>query len=261
VSKRRLIPKLQLKASSYDKDHMVLVITRQFNKVVEIGDAVSQSKIFQDQGADELIFINIDRNDRDISKLSAIIHKVSEEIFMPVTVGGGVTSDYHFRELLLNGADKISINTAAVRTPEFITSASEKYGAQCVVVSIDYKQNPDGRFTVYIDNGQFDTGLHPVEWAVQAERLGAGEILLTCIDRDGMGNGLELEMTRLASEAISVPLITSGGCGLAAHFVDGYLIGNADAVAAGSFFAHRDQNFMQTRSQIRNGGVNIRVHS
>jgi cyclase len=261
MSKKRLIPKLQLKTSSYNPNKMVLVITKQFNQVFEIGDAVSQSKIFQDQGADELIFINIDRENKEIDKLSKIIHKVSEEIFMPITVGGGVTCEDDFRKLLLNGADKISINSEAIKKPNFITETSEKYGAQCVVVSIDYKLNENNSYVVYSQNGQFNTGLNPVEWAIEVEKLGAGEILLSCIDNDGMSNGLELEITKLVSQNVSIPVITSGGCGLAQHFADGYIIGKADAVAAGSFFAQRDQNFMQTRSQIKNAGVNIRVHS
>jgi imidazole glycerol-phosphate synthase subunit HisF len=261
MSKRRLIPKLQLKTSSFDPNRMVLVITRQFNDVTEIGDAISQSKIFQDQGADELIFINIDRTDKEITKLSKIIGRVSEEIFMPITVGGGVSSEEHFRILLNNGADKISINTHAFETPDFIAESSKKYGAQCVVVSIDYKLNKNGKYRVFINNGQTETSKHPIEWAIECEKLGAGEILLTSIDKDGMNQGLDLEITAQITKSLRIPIIASGGCSFANHFIDGYLIGNADAVAAGSFFAHRDQNFMQTRAQIRNAGVNIRVYS
>ncbi len=259
MSKKRLIPKLQLTTSSFDPNRMVVVTTKQFNHIFEIGDAVSQSKIFQDQGADELIFINIDRVNKDVNKLTSIIKKVSEEIFMPITVGGGVESEEHFRLMLLNGADKISINSYAVKDPNFITLTSEKYGSQCVVVSIDFRVNKDNQAFVYINNGEQKISLHPVEWAQKCEYLGAGEILLTCIDNDGMNKGLNLEITKQISELINIPLITSGGCGLAEHFVEGYLEGKADAVAAGSFFAQRDQNFMQTRSQIFNAGVNIRV--
>ena len=261
MSKKRLIPKLQLKTSSFDPNRMVLFITKQFNNVIEIGDAVSQSKIYQDQGADELIFVNIDREVKDISNFSKIIRSVSEEIFMPITVGGGITTEDHFRKLLNNGADKISVNTQAFIQPDFIRLTSEKYGSQCVVISIDYKMNRDGKYLVYTHNGQCETTKHPLDWAIECERLGAGEIMLTSIERDGMNCGLDIEITRMVSESINIPVITSGGCGLAKHFVEGYLIGMADAVAAGSFFAHRDQNFMQTRSQIRNAGVNIRVYS
>ena len=142
----------------------------------------------------------------------------------------------HFRILLSNGADKISMNTYAFEKPEFITTASEKYGAQCVVVSIDYKLNDKGEYRVYINNGQKETSKHPIDWALECERLGAGEILLTSIDKDGMNQGLDLDVTEQVSESLHIPVIASGGCGFAKHFVDGYLIGKADAVAAGSFF-------------------------
>lgn len=261
MSKKRLIPKLQLRTSSFNSNKMVLVVTKQFDEVIEIGDPVSQAKIFQAQAADELIFINIDRGQKDITKLAGIINKVSEEIFMPVTVGGGVSSVEDFRELLSNGADKISINSAAVERPELITEASEKFGAQCVVVSIDFKQDASGDYHVYTNGGQEKTKWHPTEWALHAEKLGAGELLLCNISCDGMRGGLDLDIIRSISVNSSVPVIASGGCGLAQHFSDGFLIGHADAVAAGSFFAHRDQNFMQTRSQIKNAGINIRMHS
>ena len=161
----------------------------------------------------------------------------------------------------MTAISKISINTAAIEDPSFITRTSEKYGAQCVVVSIDYKREESGGYTVFTHCGQQKTSLHPVEWAIEAEKKGAGEILLSSMDNDGMGKGLDLLITRQVAEAVTIPIITSGGCGLVKHFTDGFLQGKADAVAAGSFFAHRDQNFMQTRSQIKNGGVNIRVYT
>lgn len=259
MSKKRLIPKLQLKTSEYNHERMVLVITKQFKSEVEIGDPVSQSKIYQDQGADELIFVNIDRTNKSIAKLSSIITKVSEEIFMPITVGGGVTKEEDFRLLLSSGADKICINSIASIKPNFVTEMSQKFGAQCVVVSIDYKINADGEPKVYINNGTLETNFDPINWALMCEKLGAGEILLTCIDFDGMKSGLDIETAKMVSQSISIPLIVSGGCGLAQHFSEAYLKANVDAVSAGSFFAHRDQNFMQTRSQIKNSGVNIRV--
>ena len=261
MSKKRLIPKLQLRTASYNPNKMVLVVTKQFNDFIEIGDPVSQAKIFQAQAADELIFINIDRHNKDIKKFSGIINKVSEEIFMPITVGGGIKSSYDFRELLSNGADKISINTSAILRPELITETSEKYGAQCVVVSIDFKKDEQGEYWVYINGGKEKTSYHPLDWALKVEKLGAGELLLCNISFDGMREGLDLGITKSISENVSIPVITSGGCGLSQHFVDGFLKGKADAVAAGSFFAHRDQNFMQTRSQIKNAGINIRMYS
>jgi imidazole glycerol-phosphate synthase subunit HisF len=261
MSKKRLIPKLQLRTSTHNKQKMVLVITKQFGHIIEIGDPVSQSKIYQDQAADELIFINIDREERSIEKLASVIHKVSQEIFMPMTVGGGVTSEEHFRTLLSNGADKISVNTQAVKDPSLITKTSKRFGAQCVVVSIDFKQDAHGNNWVYLNGGLEKTNIDPVDWAVEAEKLGAGEILLTSIDHDGMRDGLNLDITRRVADRVSIPVISGGGCGLAKHFIDGFLVGKADAVTSGSFFAHRDQNLMQTRSHIKNAGVEIRVHT
>lgn len=261
MSKRRLIPKLQLRTSQNNPNKMVLVITKQFNDVIEIGDPVSQAKIFQAQAADELVFINIDKYNKDINLLAQIINKVSEEIFMPITVGGGVETIDDFRLLLNNGADKISINTVAVKNPYIVQTSADKYGAQCVVVSIDFKKNKEGQYRVYINGGQEETKYHPLEWAIEVEKRGAGELLLCNINSDGMRTGLDLEMTRSISTSVSIPVITSGGCGLAQHFSDGFLIGKADAVAAGSFFAHRDQNFMQTRSQIKNSGIDIRMYT
>ena len=261
MSKKRLIPKLQLATSVNNSKKLVVVITKQFGNKIEIGDPVSQSKIFQDQSADELVFLNIESKTNNIIALSEIISKVSEEIFMPLTVGGGVASDDDFRLLLSHGADKISINSIAVDSPEFITEMSNKYGAQCVVVSIDYRKETDGSFQVYTQGGTQATGLDPILWAIQAEILGAGELLLTCIDHDGMRNGLELEVPTRIAKLVNIPIICGGGCGLAKHFSEAFLVANVEAVCAGSFFAHRDQNLIQTRSQISNAGVKIRMQN
>lgn len=261
MAKSRLIPKLQLRTSLNNPQKLVLVITRGFNDVIEIGDPVSQAKIFQDQASDELIFVNINPNNQnELTLLAQTIHKVAQEIFMPLTVGGGVSTLDDFRLLLANGADKISINTAAFFNQKLISEAAERYGKQCVVVSIDYKKDADGNCFVYTHCGQNKTAMNPVEWSIMAEKLGAGEILLTSMDNDGLKQGLDIETTRQISQSVGIPVITSGGCGLAKHFSDGFLLGKATAVSAGTFFAHRDQNFMQTRSHIVNAGVNIRYH-
>lgn len=259
MSKLRLIPKLQLKPASYNPNKLVLVVTRQFGNVIEIGDPVSQAKIFQDQASDELVFVNIDSNNKlEINALAQVINNVSQEIFMPLTVGGGVHKIEDFRLLLSNGADKIAINSQAIVNPELISRAADKFGSQCVVVNIDYKKDNLGNYSVYINGGKDNTFIHPLDWAKKAEQLGAGELLITSIDRDGMKNGLDLHMTKEISGSVNIPVITSGGCGLAKDFSDGFIIGKASAVSAGTFFAHRDQNFMQTRSHILNAGVNIR---
>lgn len=261
MAKVRLIPKLLLKESGNGSKKPVLVITKQYDQIIEIGSPVSMAKIFQAQGADELIFTNIRPEVTPYRELREIINRVSEEIFMPITVGGGITDTQQFRELLTDGADKISINTAAIKNPGLITEASAIFGAQCVVVSIDYRKETDGSYRVYSNGGTQITGLDPVQWAMEAERLGAGEILLTSIDHDGMRDGMDNQLNRLVCEAVSIPVIVSGGCSLPQHFIDAVKIGKADAVAAGTFFAFKDQSFMQVRSHISNAGIDIRVYT
>lgn len=208
-----------------------------------------------------MIFLDLDARKENRGPLVEIIRQAAEVIFMPFTVGGGVNSVEDFNFLLSNGADKVSINTAAILTPNLINVASENFGAQCVVVSIDFRQVKGDEYHVWSNGGKTETMLDPVHWAVEVEKRGAGEILLTSIDRDGMGKGLDLDLTKRVCEAVSIPVITSGGCGLASHFSDGFNKGKADAVAAGTHFSFRDQSPMQTRSHIKNSGVNIRMHT
>lgn len=258
--KKRLIPKLQMKATSFGSSRrMVLVTTVNFREVLEIGDPVSQAKIYQAQFADELVFLDLDASAENRKTVVEVIRKAAQEIFMPITVGGGVKSVADFRELLSNGADKVSVNTAGVEDPDLINKASEVFGAQCVVLSIDYRKAENGEYLVWTHGGKRETPRHPLEWAKEGERRGAGEILLTSIDRDGTRQGLDLEMTRRIAESVAVPVITSGGCGLASHFVEGFLAGKADAVSAGTYFCFKDENPMQTRSRIRNAGIPIRL--
>jgi len=245
------------------RERMVLVNTNSFNHYSEIGDPVSQAKIYQAQAADELIFLDLDANRHNSGEvLVDVIRRAAKEIFMPFTVGGGVKDLDRIRELLLNGADKISINTAALEQRELISKAADCFGSQCIVVSIDFaKRIRNNEYRVFVRGGTVETKWDPVSWAIKVEQLGAGEILLTSIDLDGSQKGLDIEMTRRVSEAVSIPVITSGGCGKAIHFVEGFQKGGADAVAAGTFFSHKDQNPMQTRAQILNSGIPIRVHT
>jgi cyclase len=239
---------------------MVLVTTLRFSKVMEIGDPVSQAKIYEAQAADELIFLDLDASREGRVADVNVVRQAAEQIFMPFTVGGGVRSIEDFRTLLSNGADKVSINTAAVEMPDLINKASDEFGAQCVVLSIDFRRLGGGEYRVFTRCGKRRTDLDPVEWAVEGEKRGAGEVLLTSIDRDGTRTGLDLELTRRVSESVSIPVIASGGCGLAAHFVEGFLTGKADAISAGTYFCFKDENPMQTRSQIKNAGIPIRLH-
>jgi cyclase len=260
MAKRRIIPKLQMKSSARP-GRMALVTTIGFDKVIEVGDPISQAKIYQAQAADELVFLDLDAYNHNKGILVDVIRSAAEQIFIPFTVGGGVKSIEDFRLLLSNGADKVSVNTAVVENPELINDASRMYGAQCVVVSIDFKQNDDKSHAVWIRGGKHKTNLDPVEWAMECEKRGAGELLITSIDRDGSKRGLDIEMTKKISAAVSIPVITAGGCGLASHFIDGFITGKADAVSAGTFFCFQDQSPMQTRAHIKNAGIPIRIHT
>lgn len=261
--KKRLIPKLQLKLAKVGGDMILtLVNTVNFEKYLTIGDPISQAKIFQSQAADELIFLDLDShlNTKDI--LINLINNVSEEIFMPITVGGGIDSLTYVKELLHSGADKVSLNSAAVKNPELISNISNFFGQQCVVVSIDFSKKTSSKSNrVFINGGKEETALDPVEWAIKSEKLGAGEILLTSIDNDGTYSGLNLNLIKKVSDSVSIPVIASGGCGKASHFIDGFLKAKADAVAAGSYFSNKDQNPMQTRAHISNAGIPVRLHT
>lgn len=258
--KKRLIPKLLLKRRQLGTaERMVLVTTRGYEQVIEVGDAVSQAKIYEAQFADELIFLNIDSSPIDPqAPLLDVLRRAASETFMPIAVGGGVRTTDDFELLLANGADKVCVNSAAVADPSLIERAAAIFGAQCVVVSIDYRHDASGA-RVHVDGGRTPTPLDPVDWAVRAAALGAGEILLTDITRDGSGAGLDVPTIRSVADRVPVPVIASGGCGLAQHFVEGFVDGHAEAVAAGTFFCFRDQNPMQTRAHVRNAGVPIRV--
>lgn len=261
--KKRLIPKLLIQHREIGPfTRPVLVTTQQFRKSTDVGDPVSQAKIYQAQVADELIVLNIDRTPlKEDTMMLELIERLAAETFMPLAVGGGVQTVEDFAQLLDHGADKVVINTAAVRDPSIIERAAERFGAQCVVVSVDYRRNAAGDPFVHIDRASEATDLHPVTWARDAAARGAGEIVLVDADRDGTGLGLDVELCNELACSVEIPVIVSGGCGLARHFSDGFCIGEAEAVAAGTFFAFKDQNPIQTRSHIRNSGVNVRMQT
>lgn len=258
--KRRLIPKLQIVRRQVGaSERAVLVITTQFGEPLQIGDPVSQARIYEAQAADELLFLDIEATAHGGLAPVELIRQVAEELFMPLTVGGGVRTVADIRELVANGADKVAINSAAIDEPGLLTAGADAFGVQCIVASIDYRgAGADAR--VHAERGTRPTGMHPVAWAIEASKRGAGEILLTSIDRDGMRAGLDLETVRAVAESVSVPVVVSGGCGRASDFVDGFSAG-AQAVAAGTYFCLRDENPMQTRSQVRNSGFPVRLHT
>jgi imidazole glycerol-phosphate synthase subunit HisF len=261
--KKRLIPKLLIKHRPLGRAiRPVLVTTHSFNQPSDVGDPVSQAKIYEAQLADELIVLNIDSTPVNDDKLIlGLIERLASETFMPLCVGGGVRDIEGFGILLNHGADKVSINFAALDNPELIGVAARRFGNQCVVVSIDFRKASNGRHVVMYDHAARTTERDVLDWAREAVERGAGELLLCDADRDGSGEGLNCEVGRAVANAVSVPVILSGGCGRAEHFVDGFVQGRAEGVAAGTFFAFRDQNPMQARAHIRNAGIPIRMET
>jgi cyclase len=262
--KKRLIPKLLIRHRPLGHSmRPVLVTTRGYGDAIDVGDPVSQAKIYEAQLADELVVLNIDGTPiAGDEVMLGLIERLASETFMPLAVGGGVRSVDDFGELLGRGADKVSINTAALDDPSLIGRAASRFGAQCVVVSIDFRADADGpRCQVMRDHASRAAGRELVDWSIEAVERGAGELLLTDADRDGSGAGLSVAAIRAVAERVSVPVIASGGCGLAEHFVEGFREGLAEAVCAGTFFCFRDQNPMQTRAHIRNAGIPIRTET
>ncbi len=255
--KKRLIPKLLI--TKDEQNNPIVVTTVGFSKRLIVGDPVSQAKIYQHQMVDELVFLNIDDDNKlSIAELAELANEVSEEIFMPVTFGGGIKSKNDVQLLLKNGADKISINSNAILNPEFITELSTIYGSQCVVVSIDYVQDETGMNYVHCKAQNYLKKIPLLEWVVEVQRLGAGEIILTSVENDGAKCGIDIKTLQEVTSAVNIPVIVSGGCGLAKHFIEALREGNADAVSAGTYFAFKDENPMQCRSQIFNSGLHIR---
>ncbi len=261
--KKRLIPKLLIQHRKLGRTtRPVLVTTTRFSASHDVGDPVSQAKIYEAQLADELIVLNIDGTPIGDDKLMLeLIERLAGETFMPLAVGGGVRALDDFGLLLERGADKVSVNTAALDDPDLIGAAANRYGAQCVVVSIDFRTGADGASFVVRHSARHTTGRTVLDWAKEAADRGAGEILLCDADRDGGGDGLNWQVCRQIADAVPVPVIISGGCGRAEHFTEGFVKGCAEGVAAGTFFCFRDQNPMQTRAHIRNAGVAIRMET
>jgi imidazole glycerol-phosphate synthase subunit HisF len=257
MAKKRLIPKLLMQKGGYQNSQNVVVRTKSFSNPTQIGEVVSQSKIFQDQIADELTILKIDENIH-FEELKDISNAIADEIFMPLTMGGGIDSIDKIRQLLSSGADKIALNTHAFENPTLIQEASHNFGSSTIVVSIDYKVSLSGEAKVYIQNGKKNTGVNLLDWATKAEALGAGELLVCCIDKDGSRTGLDIAYGVILQQLVNIPVVISGGCGLSQHFTEGFLKTNVSGISAGTFFALQDQNFIQTRSQILNSGIDIR---
>jgi cyclase len=224
----------------------------------DAGDPVDNAKMYEDEMADELCFLDITASHEKRRTIIDVVEKVANEVFMPLTVGGGIRSIKDIRDILLAGADKVTVNTTAIESSEFIKEASEIFGSQCICVAIDAKKRGDG-FEVYTYGGRKPTGVNAVEWAITVERLGAGEILLTSMDRDGTKMGYDIELTRTISEAVNIPVIASGGVGTLEHLYEGLADAKADAVLAASIFHYREHTIIEAKQYLRDRGVAVRL--
>lgn len=234
----------------------------------DAGDPVEQARAYDAEGADELVFLDISATPEGRATVAPMVRRVADEVFLPLTVGGGIRTVDDMRAILLAGADKVSINSAAVKTPELITAGAEKFGSQCIVVAIDAKreenlnlQNPkrqNPKWEVYVSGGRTPTGLDAVEWARRVVELGAGEILLTSIDADGTKNGYDLALTRAVAEAVQVPVIASGGAGKLEHFADALTTGGAEAALAASLFHDKVLSVGEVKAYLAERGIVVR---
>lgn len=229
-----------------------------FVELQDAGDPVAISRRYNEEGADELTFLDITASSDNRDLILHIIEEVAAQVFIPLTVGGGVRKIEDVRRLLNAGADKVSINTSAVQNPQLVAEASDRYGSQCIVVAIDAKQ-VGGGWEVFIHGGRTATGLNAIEWAKNMQRLGAGEILLTSMDRDGTRNGFDLALTRAVSDSVDVPVIASGGVGNLSHLVDGIIEGHADAVLAASIFHFGEYSIRQAKEYMAQHGIEVRL--
>ncbi len=230
-----------------------------FVDLVDAGDPVEQARIYDQAGADELTFLDITASSDNRDIIYDVVRATAEHCFMPLTVGGGVRVVEDVRRLLLSGADKVSINTAAVNRPEFVAEAARKFGNQCIVVAIDAKRDGKGGFEVFTHGGRNPTGIEAVAWARRMTELGAGEILLTSMDRDGTKSGFDVELTRAVADAVGVPVVASGGVGTLAHMVDGIVSGHADAVLAASIFHFGEFSISEVKQAMRTAGLPVRI--
>ena len=229
-----------------------------FVELRDCGDPVEIARRYDGEGADELTFLDITASSDDRDLILHVIEQVASQVFIPLTVGGGVRRVDDVRRLLNAGADKISINSAAVQNPQLVADAAGRYGAQCIVVAIDAKERGPGRWSIYTHGGRIDTGIDVIEWARKVVELGAGEILLTSMDRDGTRNGFDLALTRAVADAVSVPVIASGGVGTLDHLADGVIKGRADAVLAASIFHFGEFTIGDAKAHMAQRGIEVR---
>ena len=249
---KRIIPCLDC------KDGRVVKGTN-FVDLRDAGDPVEVASMYDKSGADELVFLDITASSDGRNTTVDLVRRVAERVFIPFTVGGGIRSTDDFKVLLREGADKISINSAAIMNPQLISDAADKFGSQCVVVAIDAKRNRDGHWSIYKNGGRVDMHMDAVEWAMKAEKLGAGEILLTSMDCDGTKAGYDIELTNTIASNVSIPVIASGGAGSKEHFLDAFIKGKADAALAASLFHYKELDIMELKKYLADNGIPMRM--
>ena len=231
-----------------------------FVSLKDAGDPVEIAKAYDREGADELVFLDITASSDHRATVTELVRRVAEQVFIPFTVGGGIRTVEDFRAVLREGADKVSVNSAAIMDPELISQAADKFGSQCVVLAIDAKRREDGAgWTVYKNGGRIDMEMDAVEWAIHAVKLGAGEILLTSMDADGTKAGYDIELTRTIADAVGVPVIASGGAGKPEDFREAFLSGHAEAALAASLFHYRELSISGVKEYLRGEGIPVRI--
>ena len=249
---KRIIPCLDI-----NKGRVVKGVN--FVNLIDAGDPVEIAKTYNVMRADEIVFLDITASHEGRATMYDVISKAAEQVFIPLTVGGGISTTEHFRNLLNLGADKISVNSAAVKNPDLITDAALKFGRQCVVVAIDAKRNDKGSFDVYLNGGRINTGKDAIDWAIEAEKRGAGEILLTSMDKKKKKKKYDIELTRRVAEAVGIPVIASGGAGNMQHFKDVLTDGKADAALAASLFHFEEMTISDLKKYLALSGVAVRM--
>lgn len=231
-----------------------------FVNLIDAGDPVEIAAAYDKAGADEVVFLDITASSDNRATKVDMVRRVAEKVFIPFTVGGGIRTVDDFRAILREGADKVAVNSAAITNPTLISEAADKFGSQCVVVAIDAKRRADGSgWNIYKNGGRIDMGIDAVEWAIRADELGAGEILLTSMDCDGTKNGYDVELTRTVSDNVSIPVIASGGAGKLEHFYDAFAKGKADAVLAASLFHFQELEIREVKEYLRSQGISVRL--
>ena len=230
-----------------------------FVDIKDVGDPVECAKLYDKQGADEIVFLDITATHEGRGTMADVVRKTAKAVFVPLTVGGGIRTIDDFRDILRAGADKVSVNSAAVRDSSIVARAADRYGNQCVVVAIDARRRADGGFTVVINGGRIDTGLDAIEWAKTVNSLGAGEILLTSMDADGTKNGFDIELTDAICKAVNIPVIASGGCGTFNHFSEVFEQTGADAALAASLFHYKELTVGEVKRHLLSKNIPVRI--